>query len=48
MVPSAEIFVNDIMKCLKRMLNAIIYASQIIDHEGTLKDKEKYGKNLIE
>ncbi|RNA21294.1 dynein heavy chain domain-containing 1-like [Brachionus plicatilis] len=48
MVPNADIFVIDIMKCIKRMLNAVIYASQIIDYEGTIKDKEKYGKTLID
>lgn len=47
MVPSTEVFVSEIVKCIKRILNAIIFASQIIDYEGIIKDKEKYGRALI-
>ena len=47
MVPSHDHFVNEIMRCIKRMLNYIIDTSQIIDFEGTLKDNEKYGHFLI-
>ncbi|CAF0731757.1 unnamed protein product, partial [Brachionus calyciflorus] len=47
MLPNQNTFVNEIMKSIRKMLNAIIYASKIIDFEGTLKDNEKYGYSLI-
>jgi hypothetical protein len=48
MVPSTELFIHDIVKCIKQMLNYILNAAKIIDFEGAIKDHEKYGHHLIE
>jgi hypothetical protein len=47
MVPTTEKFLNDLMNVINKISKSIINASTILDFEGTLKDMEKYGFNLI-
>ena len=48
MAPTTEKFLNDIMNIVGRITKTIINSSKILDFEGTLKDMEKYGFDLIE
>ena len=48
MVPTTEKFIHDIMLVVNKISKSIIRSSKILDFEGTLKDMEKYGFNLIE
>lgn len=48
MVPTTEKFLLNIMNVVNKISKSILNASRILDFEGTLKDMEKYGFNLIE
>jgi len=48
MVPTTETFLTNLMNIVNKISKSIINASRILDFDGTLKDMEKYGFNLIE
>ena len=43
MVPGAEVFVARVMDSVRRVEADMIRASRIVDFEGALRDREKYG-----